>query len=410
MKRQLRKLKLTAAVCTASLIISETASLSAYAEGYAVYPYQGEENIINSSEVADSTNFSRSSAEWAELRDDQLNWDEIAALVHEYNAAVVTNRAELARDERRSMDAQEVSDYLQSKADEMDSDADAVEDTSAVLSATYRTQANSLRRQAESNLDDFETIRLGYEQIEKQTALSAKTQFLNYYSALANKEYSDANTAYLEKAYNSAVNRKNVEMATELEVLTAKEAWDNARADLITADNNITSNKRSLIVLCGWKYDADAVIGELPAVTAEDIVKIESYESDRQKAEEANYTLRIDKIRLANAEKSGYSTLADEQRTQLKSDTDSFGINFKAAYDELNNSATAYNNAVSAKANSDSDLEYANKQFELGMLSRIELDAAVNSNKAAWLSVETAYNNMLLARAKYDAAVNDGIL
>ena len=46
----------------------------------------------------------------------------------------------------------------------------------------------------------------------------------------------------------------------------------------------------------------------------------------------------------------------------------------------------------------------------LGMISKIELEGA--ENKAGTLStgVKTAYNDMLLARAKYDAAVNDGIL
>ena len=391
-----------------SLAYAESAEVNAYA-ATAVYPDTGSEAAAVSSGVTASRNFTRTEEEWNTLSDNTLNWDEIAALVHEYNATVIKNRSELSKDERRSMDASEVSDYLSSRADEMEQKADEADQTSAVLSATYRNQANSLRRQADSNLDDFEAIRLSYEQIEKQTALSAKTQFLSYYSALYKNENSASNLAYLEKAYNSAVNRKNAGMGTELEALTAKESWDNARAEAVTLQNDISANRQSLIVLCGWKYDADAVIGSVPELSAEDIARV-SYDEDMEKAKNANYTLKIDAIRLKNAKDQSYQTLVTEQETQTKNDTDSFGISFKALYDGLLSSVTAYNNSVAAKANGDKDLEYAKRQYELGMISKIELESA--ENKAGTLStgVKTAYNDMLLARAKYDAAVNDGIL
>ena len=383
-----------------------------HVNGYAataVYPDTGSEAAGVSSGVTTSRNFSRSEEEWESLSDNTLNWDEISALVHEYNAAVMKNRSELSKDERRSMDASEVSDYLSGKADEMDKKAEDADSVSAVLSATYKNQANSLRRQANSNLDDFEAIRLGYEQIEKQTALSAKTQFLSYYSALYKKEGTASSLLYLEKTYNSAVNRKNAGMGTELEVLSAKESWDNTRASAVTAENDISANRQSLIVLCGWKYDADAVIGAVPEMSAEDIAKV-SYDEDMEKAKNSNITLKIDEIRLKNAKNQGYQTIITEQETQTKNDTDSFGISFKALYDGLLSSVTTYNNSLTAKANGDKDFEYAKRQYELGMISKIELEGAQNKAQTLSTNVKTAYNDMLLARAKYDAAVNDGIL
>lgn len=383
-------------------------NVNAYA-ATAVYPDTGSEAAAVSSGVTTSRNFSRSEEEWESLSDNTLNWEEISALVHEYNAAVMKNRSELSKDERRSMDASEVSDYLSGKADEMDKKAEDADSVSAVLSATYKNQANSLRRQANSNLDDFEAIRLGYEQIENQTALSAKTQFLSYYSALYKKEGTASSLSYLEKAYNSAVNRKNAGMGTELEVLSAKESWDNTRASAVTAENDISANRQSLIVLCGWKYDADAVIGAVPEMSAEDIAKV-SYDEDMEKAKNSNITLKIDEIRLKNAKNQGYQTIITEQETQTKNDTDSFGISFKALYDGLLSSVTTYNNSLTAKANGDKDFEYAKRQYELGMISKIELEGAQNKAQTLSTNVKTAYNDMLLARAKYDAAVNDGIL
>ena len=401
-----------AAICAAALLCSLAAGgMTAYADSIAVYPDTGSETKALSSEVKSSANFSKSADEWKGLQDNELLWSEIPDLIHEYNAAVITNRSELSKDERRSMDAGEVSDYLLDKAGDLESMADALDGESgtALAAANYRTQANNLRRQADSNLDDFEVIKLGYEQVEKQTVLNAKTQFLNYYTALSNKESSASNLEYLEKAYNSAVNRKNANVGTELDVLTAKLAWDDAKAAAVTNDNDVTANRQSLIVLCGWKYDADATIGGLPEYDAAAIANVD-YESDKTKAEAANITLRTDKIRLANAEKMSYQTLLDEQQTTLKKDTDSFGISFKAAYDGLKNAVSAYNNAVSAKTNADKDLEYAKRQYELGMMSKIELSGAENKAVSTDTAVKTAYNSMVLARVKYDAAVNDGIL
>ena len=386
-------------------------SINTFADSIAVYPDLNSEVKSIGSEVKQTNNFSRSSDEWKRLEDNELDWDEIPALIHEYNANVITNRSELSKDERRSMDSEEVSSYLLDKASDYESQADAMDDASGkeLVAANLRIQANNLRRQADSNLDDFDVVRLSYEQIEKQTVLSAKTQFLDYYTALLSKDSSASNLEYLERAYNSALNRKNAAVGTELEVLTAKLTWDDARASAVTLDNQINANRQSLIVSCGWKYDADAVIGKLPEYDAQTIANV-NYEEDKKKAEAANITLKIDNIRVKNASDSGYQTLVEEQKTNLKKDLDSFGINFKAAYDGLVNAVTAYNNAVGAKANSDKDLTFANKQYALGMISKVELMKAENSAVAAEASVSSAYNQMVLARVKYDAAVNDGIL
>lgn len=401
-----------AALFAAALLYTAAyGSINTFADSIAVYPDLNSEVKSIGSEVKQTNNFSRGSKEWKRLEDNELDWDEIPALIHEYNANIITNRSELSKDERRSMDSEEVSSYLLDKASDYESQADAMDDVSGkeLVAANLRIQANNLRRQADSNLDDFDVVKLSYEQIEKQTVLSAKTQFLDYYTALLSKDSSASNLEYLERAYNSAVNRKNAAVGTELEVLTAKLAWDDARADAVTLDNKITANRQSLIVSCGWKYDADAVIGKLPEYDAQTIANV-NYEEDKKKAEAANITLKIDNIRVKNASDSGYQTLVEEQKTNLKKDLDSFGINFKAAYDGLINAVTAYNNAVGAKANSDKDLTFANKQYALGMISKVELMKTENSAVAAHASVSSAYNQMVLARVKYDAAVNDGIL
>lgn len=408
-KLRVRGICAASSACMALAVCAAPAFASYAAENYAVYPNSGESNFNIGSYVPPSRGLGRSSAEWDALEDNTLLWEEIPSLIHEYNATVITNRTELAQDERKAMDAGDLSDWLLDAAEDMYSAASDAEEMSAALAASYRSQGDSLRQQAESNLNDFDIIRLNYEQIEKKLYLSAKNQFINYYKAKAQDEYNTDNLSYLERAYNSAQNQFNVQMATELDVLTAKETWDNAKAGALINSNSISDSYRGLIVLCGWKYNADVQLGSLPVINVDEI-KMTNFESDRVRAEAVNFTLLMDNIRLNNARYYGTDSGVSQQENQLKSDTDSFNINFKSAYDSLISAADAYTNAVNAKATGDQNLENSRKQRELGLISDMELATAENTNRSLGLTVTTSYYDLLSAKAAYDAAVNDGVL
>ncbi|MDO5776399.1 MAG: TolC family protein [Eubacteriales bacterium] len=348
--------------------------------------------------------------EMAHLSDDDLEWDEIDGLISEYNATVVKNRTEWGNDERRSYNSKQVSDYLIEKADEYDALYDEYADVSAMVAANYKTNADKMRLQAESNVSDFEVIKLSYDLVEKQTAESARKAFLNYYQSMYEKEYDDANAAYLEKLYASTVNRHNVGMATDMDVLTAKENLDTAKAAVLTAQSNIGSSRNALLVMCGWKYDsATAVIGALPSVSADEVSAI-SYEADMQKAKAANIMLKSDEIKLRNAKSGSYSSLVVEQnQNQLKDDTESFGINFKSVYDSYVNAAEGYTNAVNDKANAERNMAAADKQLSLGMLSNIEYEGKKNSLKAAELAERKAYIALISAKSAYESALGGNV-
>lgn len=348
--------------------------------------------------------------EMAHLSDDNLEWDEIDGLISEYNATVVKNRTEWGNDERRSYNSKQVSDYLIEKADEYDALYDEYADVSAMVAANYKTNADKMRLQAESNVSDFEVIKLSYDLVEKQTAETARKAFLNYYQSMYEKEYDDANAAYLEKLYASTVNRHNAGMATDMDVLTAKENLDTAKAAVLTTQSNIGSSRNALLVMCGWKYDsATAVIGALPSVSANEISAI-SYEADMQKAKAANITLKSDEIKLRNAKSGSYTALVVEQnQNQLKDDTESFGINFKSVYDSYVNAAEGYTNAVNDKANAERNMAAADKQLSLGMLSNIEYEGKKNSLKAAELAERKAYIALISAKSAYESALGGNV-
>lgn len=344
------------------------------------------------------------------IADNKLEWNEIDALIHTYNATVVKNRTEWSSDKRKSEDAQGVRDYLLNKADEYDGLYEQYQSDNAMTAANYKSSADSMRLQAESSVADTQTIELQYELIEKQTAETARKAFLGYYKAQYEQAYDTANLAYLEKAYASAINKQNLGMATELEVLTAKENVDTAKAAILTADSSIVSYRNTLLVMCGWKYDAaDAVIGALPEFDVAQVGSID-YEGDKAKAKASNLTLKMDEIKLDNAKKGSYTTLVVEQnQNQLDNDTQSFGINFKAAYDTLVNAASAYTNAVNDKSVAERNLATSSNQLAQGVISNIEYEGKKNTLASAEYAERAAYIALLQAKAAYDAAVNGNL-
>ena len=352
---------------------------------------------------ADSPEFARSAEEWEMLRDNRLEWGEIDALVNEYNATVLTNKHNFSKDERKLMDAQDVQGYLNDQASDYEDMAAAAESTNAVLAAQLRAQANSAREQADENVTDSEVLRLGYEQIEAGIALSVKTMMADYYEMLDKKALLGSNAEFLEKQYKSAENKFNVGLATKVDVLNAKEAYDNVRAELVTMDAAIDQSYKNLIVLCGWKFDSQAEIAELPRPDTERPLTI-NYEEDLAKALEANYTLRIDKIKLENAGRTSVSaSVIEKNEKQLKDDTDNVKLQIKSSYDALISSLQAYKNAVSAAEIQNGEMQKAETQLSLGMISQMDYYKAQQDKLTKDAAVRTAERNLLKAEVKYEA-------
>ncbi|MDO4439359.1 MAG: TolC family protein [Eubacteriales bacterium] len=354
---------------------------------------------------AASPEFARSEEEWAMLRDNKLEWKEIDALVNEYNATVLTNKHNFSKDERKLMDAQDVQSYLNDQAADYEDMAAAAESTNAVLAAQLRAQANSAREQADENVTDSEVLRLGYEQIEAGIALNVKTMMVDYYEMLDKKALLSSNAEYLERQYKSVENKFNLGLATKVDVLNAKEAYDNVRAELVTMDAAIDQSYKNLIVLCGWKYDSQAEIAELPKTDLERIATI-NYEEDLKKALEANYTLKIDKIKLENAKTTSFSTsVIEKNEKQLNDDTDSVKLQIKSSYDALISAADAYKNAVSAAEIQKGEMQKAETQLSLGMISQMDYYKIQQDTLTKDAAQKTAERNLLKAEVKYDGVL-----
>ena len=357
-----------------------------------------------------SPEFARSQEEWASLSDNRLEWEEIPALVNEYNATVLNNRKAYQKDSGQN--AEEIRDALLEAADDMESlaiDAEA-EEGGAMIGANYRSQAASLRQQAESNVSDSQVILWQYEQVEDTIAQTVRDGFIAYYQAIAQKEADQAKIGYLEESLASAQNRKNVGMGTELEVLTAKEALQNGQAALTSADAKINAEKKKLQVLCGWEYTSDAEIGALPDFDMEEIGKID-LEADTEKALSNNWQLRIDERKLQNAPDA---TLRDQYTKSVDNDRQQIKASVRSAYDTLVQAKRTSDTGAEQLNLSRQNLEKSSRQLSLGVISRMEYRTAENEttglehtqrlNEIAVFSAWTAYQGAVNGLASTGSA------
>ena len=357
-----------------------------------------------------SPEFARSQEEWASLSDNRLEWEEIPGLVNEYNATVLNNRKAYQKDSGQN--AEEIRDALLEAADDMESlaiDAEA-EDGGAMIGANYRSQAASLRQQAESNVSDSQVILWQYEQVEDTIAQTVRDGFIAYYQAIAQKEADQAKIGYLEESLASAQNRKNVGMGTELEVLTAKEALQNGQAALASADAKINAEKKKLQVLCGWDYTSDAEIGALPDFDMEEIGRID-LEADTEKALSNNWQLRIDERKLQNAPDA---TLRDQYTKTVDNDRQQIKASVRSAYDTLVQAKQTYDTGAEQLNLSRQNLEKSSRQLSLGVISRMEYRTAENEttglehnqklNEIAVFSAWTAYQGAVNGLASTGSA------
>ena len=357
-----------------------------------------------------SPEFARSAEEWARLRDNKLEWDEIDGLVNEYNSVVINNNIDLQ--DNAGKDAEEIrNDLLDAAADmdDMASEADS-ENGGSMTAATYRMQAEQLRQSADSNVSDVEVLSLQYKAVEASVADSVRNYFISYHTAIVQKEYDSKQAEIARLAYDTAVNQFNVGMATELDVLSAKEAMQSAEATLISDDSDIASAKRNMMVLCGWKYESDPEIGEMPEfdIEASDDMNVDE---DIEKALENNYNYRADQRKLDNAPSV---TIREQYEETVKNDREQIAADIKSKAASVRLAKSTYDQALANLDNQKRDLESKRLQASLGTISQKEFSNAeltvsslendLKLKEYALFSALTAYNSAVSGTASTGAA------
>ena len=352
---------------------------------------------------AASPEFARTEEEWAKLEDNTIEYGELEDLVHEYNATVQNNYYTYSKFREDYGDTNaDVSRAYQDLAQDFYDDITGGDDASSMMSdLNLQIQADNMMEQADETLEDSRIYLLTYEQAEKSLAASAQSYMISYHKNLASREQKEAEVQAAQTAYDLAKVQYTAGTATQMDVLTAKEALQTAQNELTQLDTDIQSSRENLQVLLGWSYDANPEIGELPEV---DTSRIDAMDpaADLEQAKENNYTLQINKRQLENARDQ---TTKDSLTSTIANNEKQIGASLSSAYKDVLSSELAYEQAQAELSLQEKNTQIAQAQLAAGMITQKEYQDQENTLTNSQLAVQTAAMDLLEDMETYDWSV-----
>ncbi len=354
---------------------------------------------------AGSPEFAYTAEKWAALRDDKLEYDEIADLVHEFNNTVIQNQ--IAYKEEKDDDRDDVAQDYYDRANEIydnitypDSD-DANYGSQMAAALQNEQQAEALMKQGDESTDDSETKKLGYDKTEAALVKQAQGLMITYWNQYYSLDSQREKKAQAEASYQSEQNRLAAGMSTQAKVLSAKEAVSTAEASILSGESSLEKTKESLCLMLGWTYGSDVEIGELPEPDMDRIAATD-IDADIQAALENNYTYRITKKQLANARTS---TVKEKLTQTEKNQREAISTNVKAAYSSLILARSNYEQAIKALELEQTNMASAENKLQAGTITRTSYQNQQSVCLTAEVTVRTRKLDLLQALVDYDWAV-----
>ena len=359
--------------------------------------------------LAASPEFARTAEEWAALRDNTLEYEEIPDLIHEYNSTVQNNM--VSYDDYRGKDANEIADdYRESAQTLYDSIEWPSEDDSgyAMLysaAETAQAQARQMEKMADDNVSDGMIIKWQYDQVEASLSSTAQNLMNQYYQLQENLKTAQSGKELAEASLQAVQTQASLGMATNNDVLTAQEAVKTAEAGIISIQSSIQSVKQNLQVMTGWAYNSQPEIAPMPQV---DVTRIDSMnpETDLEKALETNYTLMIDKRTLENTDDAANQQIA---RQTIANDEQKIASGLTDLYNQVLQARDSYNQAQSALALEEQNMAATQTRYDLGMVSRLEYLQAQNTYVQSQADFRIQELSLQAAMDAYDWALKGSL-
>ena len=362
--------------------------------------------------LAKSPTFSRTEEEWAKLRDMNLDYEEIDGLVTEYNATVQTNQANMqqfTRDYGRknsqvSQSYRDMAEKIEDSLTEPDPDSMTYVPMMASIAQSRATISN-LKNSADTTLEDYEVQYFTYESARLSLVQNTKALMISYYSKDVSKEALQKAVEVAELNLANTQARLSVGMATNLDVLSAKEAVIKANKTLSDQSNAALVDRDKLLIMTGFKTDSQANIGLVPVLSEEELQNIDkiNVEEDIKKAVEENYALKINKRKLGNAKSD---TRIKSLNSTISSGTENIKANVQTLHKNLVNAKDKLNLLKAELELSSKDLETIRQKKNLGMATQLEVANKELENIKKNTEKKQAELALRLALENYNSAVN----
>lgn len=353
--------------------------------------------------VLASPEFAYPPEKWASLRDDVLEYEELADLIHEYNAEVINSRLEY--DDYRGKSNDDFRNTYSEMADRLEDSSDRMMDginedepgygAAEASAMSIRLQAEQARDQADMENEDGRVKKLEYDRQEALLIQKAQGLMIEYWKKEKERPVLEGTLQQAEAEVQAARRKAALGMLSQPELLEAEAAVCTAQAAEASGKTKQEELRRQLIVMTGWQYDDLPRLGEIPI--PEEALLEEDPESDRTQALAANFSLAADRRRLENTD-SG--TAKDVLNQKVEAGQQKIEADIEAKYNSLMQAQTDYGQAKEEYRLAEEKLEADERRYQLGLLSandRMADQAELSSKKAAWeisgLSFRQAYED-----------------
>lgn len=346
-----------------------------------------------------SPDFAYSAQKWASLRDNVMDYGEVADLIHEYNPTVRSNRSTLNDQKKQSLT--QINDQLLDNARDLWNDAGNA-DSDSYLGRMQAAQLNfagdTLARSADQNYMDADMYKISYAQTEANLVFQAQQLMATYEQSAYAMENLNAGKALAQASYDAAVARRSVGVATDTDVLTARKNVQDIDANIQSAQKSADNVHRSLCLMLGWDADAQPQIQAVPAPDLDRIAAMNP-EGDKEQAIANNYDVKFNEQKLKNL--SSQDLIASTNAT-LDDDRNKVYSSLKTQYNTVLDAKEALESANQKLELETVNMNTASVKAAAGELSSLDLLSQKNAWTTAKNNVETGKMQLFLAMEKYD--------
>lgn len=351
-----------------------------------------------------SPEFAYPPEKWASLRDDVLEYEELADLIHEYNAEVINSRLEY--DDYRGKSNDDFRNTYSEMADRLEDSSDRMMDginedepgygAAEASAMSIRLQAEQARDQADMENEDGRVKKLEYDRQEALLIQKAQGLMIEYWKKEKERPALEEALQQAEAEVQTARRKAALGMLSQPELLEAEAAVCTAQAAEASGKTKQEELRRQLIVMTGWQYDDLPRLGEIP-IPEEALPEKTDPESDRTQALTANFSLAADRRRLENTDPG---TAKDVLNQKVEAGQQKIEADIEAKYNSLVQAQADYGQAKEEYRLAEEKLEADERRYQLGLLSandRMAAQTELSSKKAAWeisgLSFRQAYED-----------------
>ena len=349
-------------------------------------------------------------ASWERLQDNVLEYDELEDRVANFNPTML----QIVRTIDDSYDtvSENAADYQEAANDFLRLYEDAVDEGDYESAYMYQINRRIALQMSSTYLK---------QENRKDTIMDRNTrQYRKMYTCACQQLM----VAYNQRAVNQATLEKQVElygqmaalartqgsmgMNTQTDILSAEANLHSAQSSLTQLNDQMASVKRSLLLMTGWDYDSDVVIGSIPKA---DVSRLDSIdlEADKAIAPSNNYTIiSMRNSSPADADGDGLYENKDYRAREQSVDqaTQQLSITLDSLYQTLFEKKAALQAQETAFQAAQMNWNAAVAEHQLGMLGETAFLGQQISYYAAQASYQSADLDMTQAMLNYYWAVN----